>query len=261
MNKNVHLVYFSATDTTSKIVKAIGSDLGSSFIDHNITLPQARENPLSFTHQDLVVVGVPVYAGRVPAFLVDYFTEMKGENTPVICIVLYGNRHYDDALLELKELLEENGFLPVAGGAFIGEHSNTRKVATGRPDSRDAKEAIKFANQLKTKLEKENRDDKPPSLTVYGNHPYKERKPMPPMTPDTNDNCTQCGICAATCPMGAIDFEDFITVDETLCIHCSSCVKRCPVDAKHIHHEIFQNFTQMLIDKCSNQRREPEFFL
>ena len=82
-----------------------------------------------FFRKDIVIVGVPVYAGRVPNVLLKYLNTMSGNGALAIAVVLYGNRNYDDALLELKDILEANGFKVIAGGAFIGEHAFSKTLA------------------------------------------------------------------------------------------------------------------------------------
>ena len=147
MNYNINALYFSPTSTTAKIVKTIANGICESYKEYNLTLPDKREEyqGLTFGSDDIVVIGVPVYKGRIPECLVDYFSKFTGNNTKAIFTVVYGNREYDDALLELKNIFEERGFIGIAVGAFIGEHSNTSLVAGGRPDMDDLNIAMHFA--------------------------------------------------------------------------------------------------------------------
>jgi len=259
MDKQLNLLYFSATDTTAKTVKEIAYGIGEPVKEYNITLPAARQKELSFHNDDVVIIGVPVYAGRVPEFLAEYFVKVKGNHTKAVFLVIYGNRDYEDALLELKDIFERNGFIGIAAGAFIGEHSYTSKLAAGRPDEDDLKSAREFGMKIKEILNKENYKIK--KLIVKGNYPYKERKPQQPVVPETNDKCINFGICAIHCPMGAIDHWDFKVVDGAKCIKCCRCIKRCPVNGKAMKQEEFIQFTQGLIDKFSRTRHEPEIFL
>lgn len=58
---------------------------------------------------------------------------------------------------ELCDLVSEQGFVPVAAGAFIGEHSFSRKgmpIAEGRPDESDLKQATEFGKKIIEELEK-----------------------------------------------------------------------------------------------------------
>jgi ferredoxin len=261
MESHINLLYFSATDTTAKIVKEIACGIGESITEYDITLPAGRQKELHFDSDDLIIIGVPVYAGRVPEFLIDYFTKVKGNQTKAVFIVVYGNRDYEDALLELKDSFEHNGFIGIAGGAFIGEHSYSAKLATGRPDKHDLECAREFGIKIKEISNCEKKQAMIKKLSVKGNYPYKERKPQKPVAPDTNDNCINCGICAADCPMGAIDLLDIKAVDANKCVKCCRCIKKCPVRAKAIKEEWFIQFTQGLIDKFSKTRHEPDLYI
>lgn len=259
MDRSLNLLYFSPTNTTAQIVKKIASGISEIAKEYNLTLPTDRLDEINFGSNDVVIIGVPVYAGRVPEILTDYFTKVKGNNTKAIFIVVYGNRHYDDALLELKDIFEAQGFIPMAAAAFIGEHSYTSQVGTGRPDADDAKKAKKFGLKIKDKLG--NKDPEIRKLVIKGRYPYKEKVTRPAMAPITNVNCIRCGICAKHCPMGTIDFSNYKDIDATKCIKCCSCIRRCPVCAKFMNHEIFYKIKQSLIDNCSTVRREPELFI
>ncbi len=258
MYSNLKLLYFSATGTTAKVVKAIAKELGDVTAEYDITLPSDRVDDIKFVEDDLLIIGVPVYAGRVPDFLVEYFNKISGDNTKAIFIVVYGNRDYDDALLELLDIFKEKSFVGIAGGAFIGEHSYTALVANNRPDIIDLNIAASFGKTCKEKLDSENDFL---NLKVKGNYPYKERLPKSEFAPITNANCNQCGLCAELCPSEAIDFIDAKIVDSSKCIKCCRCIKKCPVQAKEFNHPIIENIRAKLITNFSKVRKEPEFFI
>ena len=262
MNHTINTIYFSPTSTAEKITRTIASRLCDSYKEYNITLPDKREKyqALSFDKDDVVIISVPVYKGRIPNFLVDYFSKYRGNNTKAIFTVLYGNRAYDDALLELKDIFEERGFICIAAGAFIGEHSNTALVAFGRPDVDDLNIAMQFADDIKVKLNNII-DLTTQTLTVKGNFPYKISPQNSIIVPETNDRCTDCSICANTCPMGAINFTDFRDIDPSKCIMCNSCVKKCPENAKAFIASSYKEFTEVLINHLALGRKEPELFL
>ena len=76
-------MYFSATDTTKKIVCQIAHKIfqfnNREFTINKIdfTLPGARREPVTFGEDDLVIIGVPVYAGRVPNVLLKYLNTIQ----------------------------------------------------------------------------------------------------------------------------------------------------------------------------------------
>lgn len=258
----INTIYFSPTGTTEKIIQKVAASIGNDIQNYNLTLPQNRTKyqHLTFSKNDLLIVGVPVYSGRIPEFLENYLSRLKGNNTPAIFVVVYGNRDYDDALLELKTIFQQQGFLPIAAGALIGEHSFSEEIATNRPDTSDMEIVSQFGQDILAKLDKIT-DNEITELYIKGNRPYKARKPGTLMVPATDSNCNNCGICANNCPMAAIDFNNFRDIDAEKCIHCSSCIKKCPVNAKAFKHEVFDKILNFLHANCSSERKEPELFL
>ena len=144
--KKVWAVYFSATDTTKKTVLTIADEaarlLGAEREDYDFTLPRMRENGFAAGKDDLVIFGTPVYAGRVPNVLLKYLATIQGNGALAVPVVLFGNRNFDDGLIELRDILENTGFHTVAAAAFVGEHSFSKTLAAGRPDADDMKEAL-----------------------------------------------------------------------------------------------------------------------
>ena len=137
----VHGMFFSGTGTTERVVRAaagrIAERLGCGAEVFDFTPPGARQEPKCFQKDDLVVLGVPVIAGRVPNLLLKYLGTVQGSGALGVPVVLFGNRSYDDALIELRDIMESGGFRTIAGGAFVGEHSFSTTLGRGRPDAED----------------------------------------------------------------------------------------------------------------------------
>lgn len=264
--KNLSLIYFSPTGNTKKVVEALGAGLGKVANVHDLTLLEGRTAALTFGSNDVVVLGVPVYAGRIPELMENWMEKLKGEGTLAVPVVVYGNRDYEDALIELRDLMTARGFQCVAGGAFVGEHSYTELVGTGRPDVEDldgakafGRKAAGYINSVISSGDQVNTSANF-TLNLSGNLPYKERKAAPPMAPVTSEACTSCGICASFCPTSAIDFQDFSKIDPEKCLRCCSCIRKCPVEAKRFEHEMVQQITNRLIENCSEVRKSPACF-
>ena len=104
--KTVWAAYFSATNTTKKVVTQIARRLSQQTACpmeiYDFTHPQARKTPKAFAPGDLVVFGTPVYAGRVPNLLIRFVAAVQGNGALAVPVVCYGNRNYDDALMELR---------------------------------------------------------------------------------------------------------------------------------------------------------------
>lgn len=271
MNKKVNLLYFSATGTTKKIVVGIGSRLIENYKESNLnsidfTLPKGREREVSFSDSDIVIVGVPVYAGRVPNVLLKYLDSVKGNGALAAAVVVYGNRDYDDALIELRDILIKNGFKVIGAAAFIGEHAFSYELAKGRPDLKDMEIVKYFADKLYSKITKENHIK---TITVKGNSPYRKYympkddngnpKDIRKVKPKTSEDCIDCKLCAKICPMGSIDYND-VTVLNGICIKCNGCVKKCPTGAKYFDDNMYLKHKRELEIEFKD-RKEPELFI
>lgn len=212
----------------------------------------------------LIVFGAPVYSGRVPKVAAECFRQLSVSGIPAVPVVVYGNREYEDALLELKDICIRCGGVPVAAGAFIGEHSFSTPpapIAPGRPDENDLTLAVEFGQKIGRLMESIEQDKPDATVSVPGNYPYK--KPTVAIgVPfiDVSDDCTACGICVAVCPVDAINEEQgYCTLDD-VCIHCCACIKACPESARIMKDGLFKEFAAKLNQTCG-VRKEPETFL
>jgi ferredoxin len=263
--ESIKQVFFSPTETTARIVNGIAQGIepgGGSRID--LTPPGAGRRQVEQLYGELAVIGTPVYAGRVPAEAIRRLRRIKGNHTPAVVVVVYGNREYEDALLELKDIVAELGFQPVAGGAFIGEHSyscETTPIAPGRPDEGDLDKAKQFGESIKKKIKRLHALDDMPDLRVPGNFPYIERAHPPEMAPVTDGAlCTLCSECAAACPTAAITVEASVETSKQACIRCTACVKRCPSGARKWENARIEQIRKWLSENCG-RRKEPQIFL
>lgn len=205
--------------------------------------------------EDVVVISVPCYGGRVPAVAVDRLSKLNGASARAVLICVYGNRAYDDALLELKDVVNQIGFRVIAAVTGVAEHSIARQFATGRPDGQDAAKLSDFANQIFHKLSVADVSEP----TVPGNRPYKKAGRVG-IVPKPTKDCNQCGKCAQECPMQAIDNDDPGNVDKQACISCMRCISVCPRSARKASPVMCFVAGRMLKKECS-KRKEPELYL
>lgn len=257
---SVHILYFSPTHTSAKIAYAIAEGLGTDNISESDITFEEPESPVSI-EDELTIIAVPVYGGRVAETAMARLRQFHAKQAPAIPVVLYGNRDYEDALKELCDTVEELGFVPVAAGAFIGEHSFSRRnmpIAAGRPDDKDHQQAVQFGRDAFAKLQAIPSIEACPPLVVKGNFPYRVKTPSTPQAPVADDDiCTFCEYCIDTCPVGAISVVDeHMFSDPALCIKCCACVKECPEGARTFDTP----YTALLHKNCST-RREPELFI
>lgn len=243
---------FSPTGSTRAVAQAIAATREQEHID---LLKPTAPRTISATTPLLAVV--PVYGGRVPAIAIERLAALQGQDGPAIAVVVYGNRAYEDALLELKNTLTNSGFRVVAAAAFIAEHSIARSIATGRPHAQDKQTAAEFAAAVDTKLALPHVQQS--SVSVPGN---EEMKPLPqmPTTPMVTDACGGCGRCVRECPMGAIPADNPRTTDTSRCILCMRCVSICPRRARILPPPLLAGMTARL-QICAAEPRLPEIFV
>lgn len=243
----VYAVYFSATGTTRRVATHIAAtlaeSLGATLATRDFTLPAGRAEPLMFVQGELIVFGTPVYAGRVPNVLLKYLDTMRGDGALAVPVVLFGNRAYDDALIEQRDLLDRKGFGVVGAAAFVGEHSFSTILGAGRPDSSDLALAGRFALELAEKVRILPENAAPSPLAIKGNpYPHKgyyrprdglgEAIDLLKVKPRVNDSCTNCGLCVGLCPMGSISGSN-VREYTGICIKCGACTKGCPAGARY----------------------------
>ena len=256
--QTTHIVYFSPTHTSEKIARAIGEGIGMERrIETDLTLDESTST--IEINGSLTILAAPVYGGRVAPIALQRMKRLKGTNAPVILAVVYGNRDYEDALVELRDTAIELGFTPLSAGAFIGEHSYSTPalpVAMGRPDEADLGIARRFGKESLLKLERTTLPV--PTFYIKGNVPYKPLMSGKPSAPVCTENCFGCGECVEVCPTHAIrlNAENVIETDINHCIRCCACVKACPNGAR-----VYDNPFAAFLHENFSARREPELFL
>lgn len=261
----VKLIYFSPTQTTRKVLEGISHGVHAVRVEHvDLTLPGAARQHSPQLSGDLALIGAPVYGGRLPSVFVSRFREIKGNGGPAVIVVVYGNRAYEYALLELWDLALERGFRPIAAGAFVGEHSYSTSgtpIAAGRPDREDLGNAKGFGGMIHEKMTSLRTLDQLAPLRVPGNFPYKELSMLAGISPATQKAlCTGCQECAAVCPTAAIDLADPAVTDKSLCIRCCACIKICPAGARSMDDLRITQVAGRLHEICA-MRKEPEMYL
>lgn len=292
----VTAVYFSPNGSTKKIVRAVAEKIagavGAEFCDDNFTLPKNRVSIRKFSASDIVVVGTPTYAGRVPnKILPDFMEKITGCGAVAVPVVTFGNRNYDSSLAELCGIMRQNGFFVAAAGAFVCRHVFSEKIAAGRPDASDEYCVDEFAEKVFEKLQTAyktdsgNISDAYARTDVYANNLSFAEKIVigadaagsvgdyyVPLGIDGNpakflkakpqtklELCSSCGACARRCPMGAISVADTSDVTGT-CIKCQACVHVCTKKAKYFDDVAFLSHVEYL-EQHFTRRAENKMFV
>ena len=268
--EKVWALSFSATGTTDKLTctaaEAAAKVLGVPMETIGFTKPADREKAYAFGPADLVVVGSPTYAGKMPnKIMPDFKEKLTGNGAAAVALVTYGNRSFDNSLAELNAVLTAGGFTVVAGGAFVCRHAFSDMLADGRPDFDDRRQAAELGEKAAEKLLSGDvtavtvpGDAEAPYYVPKGTdgQPAKflKAKPLTDLS-----KCSNCGVCARSCPTGAIDPENVAEVTG-VCIKCQACVRKCTRKAKYFEDAAFLSHVAMLEQNFTDRKENALFF-
>lgn len=255
---NIVQIVFSPTGGTQRVVDIITSEWESSINKIDLTNAEFDYAAISLGKDDVAVIAVPSYGGRVPALAAQRIAKIHGNQSRCIIVCVYGNRAYEDTLIELKDIVQQSGFKVIAAISAIAEHSIMHQYATGRPDEQDVKELHSFKKRI---FEKINDDDTQEEslFQVPGNHPYKKAGGAG-LAPKADKKCINCGICAKNCPAQAISTENIKISDKKKCISCMRCVSQCPQSARKVNGAMV-SVAALAIKKACSERKSNELFI
>ena len=248
-------IVFSPTGGTKKVADYLTGALDGDVTAVDLTDHKQDFHAVSLTKEDVAVISVPSYGGRVPAVAAERLSQVHGSGARAVLVCVYGNRAYEDTLVELEDTAKQAGFQVIAAVAAIAEHSIARQFAAGRPDAQDEAQLSDFAKQIRHKLSENNLTEP----TIPGHRPYKKAGGTG-VVPKATKDCTSCGVCAAECPVQAIDKDDPKKVDDKVCISCMRCISVCPHTARKVNPVMLSAASLMLKKVCS-ERKECELFL
>ena len=248
-------IVFSPTGGTKKVADYLTCALEREVTTVDLADSKQNFDAVSLKKEDVAVISVPSYGGRVPAVATERLGMVHGNDARAVLVCVYGNRAYEDTLVELEDAAKQVGFQVIAAVAAVAEHSIARQFAAGRPDSQDAAQLSDFAKQIQHKLSENNLTEP----AIPGNRPYKKAGGAG-LVPKPTKECVRCGVCAQSCPVQAIDKEDPKKVDDKACISCMRCISVCPHNARKANPVMLAAVGVALKKVCS-ERKECELFL
>jgi len=254
---NVMQIVFSPTGGTKRVADTITGAWGMPVREIDLTNAETDYAAFSLSPEDIAIIAVPSYGGRVPSLAAQRIAQIGGNQALCVIVCVYGNRAYEDTLRELSDVAEKSGFRVIAAVAAVAEHSIMHQYAAGRPDAADKRELQNFAEKILEKINGGAAEISVPQ--VPGNYPYKKAGGAG-LVPKADDKCTNCGLCAEICPARAISKENLKDTDSKKCISCMRCVVKCPQAARKVNSAMV-SVAALAMKKVCSIRKENELYI
>lgn len=253
---SIYGITFSPTGGTDKVAEIILKKSGQKYERISLLDCETEYKQIHFEEDDICVIAIPAYGGRIPTAAAERFSMLKANGTKCVLVAVYGNREFEDTLIEMKDIAKACGFHPVAAVAGIAEHSIMPQFANGRPDEDDKKVLEAYAERIWKNIFS---GEAWAEVQVPGNEEYRKFGGVS-MKPKVRGKCIKCGKCAAQCPTGAIDRENPRKTDGKKCITCMRCVKICPTGARRLD-ELMLFVASQGLKKSASGRKENQLFI
>jgi Pyruvate/2-oxoacid:ferredoxin oxidoreductase delta subunit/flavodoxin len=262
MNNTLKLVYFSPTDTTKNLLYKIAEEMNLSISEEfNLTNYEYNNFKYTFEEKDIILLGFPVYAGSIPETAKNRFVGLMGCKAKIAIAITYGDMHYDNSLIEIYEIVKNNGFTIIGMGAFVTRHNIVKSIGSNRPNGQDTEDIKYFSKALIKKAINFYKKDEINIAKPFRD--YKKIQVNKPK-PKGNKKCSKCGVCTKLCPENAIDKTNPKKTDKKKCICCMRCIKYCPNKARDLtklEYSVAKLFMNIVKNLKYNNENKNELIL
>ena len=183
MIRRVVGIHFSPLGGTAGMTRLLTKEIASRLQENSIadistqTFELLGTGPehVNLDDETVVVIGVPVYVGKVPLPAVRALDKFSANGAVAVAAVSYGARSYGNALYELQHCAEAHGFKVIGAGAFSADR---RRYGDGPGEyAGDRDTVVAFSKAAAAKImrlsgsEIEGLKIKPAPLEVAGHLP------------------------------------------------------------------------------------------
>lgn len=249
----IYNVFFSPTGGTEKVSHIISSEFGKEY--RNVDLCREGRVEIELDENDFLIVSMPVFNGSVDVRILDFLSNIRGNDTKCVIVAVFGNRAHENALATMKEKLTPLGFRIVGGIAAVAQHSIMRKYGVGRPDQKDEAELREFVRKISESIA-----SSPEKEVNFPFGPKLVDKTMGIMIPKGPRKCRECGECVSVCPVGAISPENLRHPDPEKCLACMRCVSYCPSGLRRVN-PIILSIASSALGKALKSPKKNELFI
>ena len=100
--KTVEIV-FSPTGGTQKVVDIIANKWGYEIAKIDLSDPDEKFDQCQINKDDNVIIAMPSFGGRAVKVAIDRLGKINGNNARCTIVCVYGNRAYEDTLVEMQD--------------------------------------------------------------------------------------------------------------------------------------------------------------
>ena len=115
---NKYRIVFSPTGGTEKVTKTI-TKFWNEVKDVDLSKTDLDFSSISFTKEDIAVIAMPSFGGVAPQLALDRLARIKGNQCKCAIVAVYGNRAYENTLVQMEDYAVKAGFHGIAAVSAV----------------------------------------------------------------------------------------------------------------------------------------------